>query len=62
VVRASRRARAPTDEGIRGARQGWARAVIPCEDGTGGPVIEGEFERLGEKAPRPDRDKDRDQI
>jgi UPF0716 protein FxsA len=31
-------------------------------DRVGGPVIEGEFERLGEKTRGPHRDKDRDQV
>jgi|SRR5580765_3773556 UPF0716 protein FxsA len=34
----------------------------PGEDRVAGPVIEGDFERLGEKARGPHRGKDRDQI
>jgi len=36
--------------------------VPPGEDRVSGPVIEGDFERLGEKARGPHRGKDRDQI
>ena len=44
-------------------RERGARGAAPRPEGRAdGPVIEGEFERLGEKGPAPHPDKDRDRI
>jgi hypothetical protein len=46
----------------RAGAEGGARPPPSPAAGAQGPIIEGEFERLGEKTSEPHRGKDRDQV